>query len=184
MPAPSLHSVPVVAPCWGSPACFVPGRKAARGGDAATPSTPRLFSAALGSTAPVLGKCWGTAHPLRGPNMALHYRRTRRAWHRRCLTASSTARACPFGASKRPAAIPGPLRSPRSLRPRPGSSSGMRVRRRGQRHAGSRPGWRGQSASAGVGLGPPGTSIPSLSRRNRVQRGRTLCFSSGGWGRA
>lgn len=63
-----------------------------------------------------------------GPNVALLCRRTRRLWHKNCPIVSSTARMCPSRASRRPAAIPGPLRSPPSLKPRPGSSSGMKVR--------------------------------------------------------
>uniref|UniRef100_A0A672UHM2 Phosphoinositide phospholipase C n=1 Tax=Strigops habroptila TaxID=2489341 RepID=A0A672UHM2_STRHB len=52
--------VHMVAPCWGSPACFIPGRKAAHGGIAATPSTS---PAAQGSTAPVLAECCGMVLP-------------------------------------------------------------------------------------------------------------------------
>lgn len=94
------------------------------------------------------GLGWGTAGSVQppntavllswGPHMALPCRRTRRPWRRHCLTAWSTARLCPSTASRRLEAAHGPLRSPHSPRPRPGSSSGMQVRQRGQQHAG---GW-------------------------------------------
>lgn len=160
-PDPSLPSVPVVALCWGSPACSVPGRKATCGGGASTPSTPPAAFGCPGLYSPCPG---GWCSHQEGPNTALPCRKTRRTWRRHCLTASSTARVCPSGASRRPAAIPGPPRSLPLLRPRPGSSSGMRVRRRGQWHQGTGPGWSGQVASSGVGLEPPDTGVPSLSR--------------------
>lgn len=77
-----------------------------------------------------------------GADTALLYRRTGRAWHRRCLTALSTARMCPSGVSRRPATTPGLPKSPLSLRQRPGSSSGMQVRWKGQQRVGSGLGWR------------------------------------------